>query len=136
VKNTFEALVIVWDMLRMKAVKSMGEPTVNALETGADAGFSILQNHALWRYHGLVGICEREILRPQGRVRLRSKPSSTPSRTCAPQEQMLITKVIEAGIKWLLSLLIPGAGFIKAIMAIKDKPMRKHQDYRSRMIIE
>jgi hypothetical protein len=49
---------------------------------------------------------------------------------------MLITKVIEAGIKWLLSLLIPGAGFIKAIMAIKDKPMRKHQDYRSRMIIE
>ncbi|ASS48523.1 MAG: hypothetical protein A3D31_07805 [Candidatus Fluviicola riflensis] len=33
---------------------------------------------------------------------------------------MLITKVIEAGIKWLLSLLIPGAGFIKAIMAIKD----------------
>ncbi len=33
---------------------------------------------------------------------------------------MLITQVIEAGIKWLLSLLIPGAGFIKAIMAIKD----------------
>jgi 3-methyladenine DNA glycosylase Tag len=35
-------------------------------------------------------------------------------------KEMLITKVIEAGIKWLLSLLIPGAGFIKAIMAIKD----------------
>lgn len=33
---------------------------------------------------------------------------------------MLITQVIEAGIKWLLALLIPGAGFIKAIMAIKD----------------
>ncbi|WP_430406427.1 HNH endonuclease [Fluviicola sp.] len=33
---------------------------------------------------------------------------------------MLITQVIQAGIKWLLSLLIPGAGFIKAIMAIKD----------------
>ena len=33
---------------------------------------------------------------------------------------MLITQVIEAGIKWLFSLLIPGAGFIKAIMAIKD----------------
>jgi hypothetical protein len=30
---------------------------------------------------------------------------------------MLITQVIEAGIKWLLCLLIPGAGFI---MAIKD----------------
>lgn len=35
-------------------------------------------------------------------------------------KSMLITQVIEAGIKWLLSLLIPGAGFIKAIMAIKD----------------
>ena len=35
-------------------------------------------------------------------------------------KDMLITEVIEAGIKWLLSLLIPGAGFIKAIMAIKD----------------
>ena len=50
------------------------------------------------------------------------------SRTLVPQEQtiinaikeMLITKVIKAGTKWLLSLLIPGAGFIKAIMAIKD----------------
>ncbi|WP_430406428.1 hypothetical protein [Fluviicola sp.] len=35
-------------------------------------------------------------------------------------KDMLITQVIQAGIKWLLSLLIPGAGFIKAIMAIKD----------------
>ena len=33
---------------------------------------------------------------------------------------MLITKVIKEGIKCLMSLLIPGAGFIKAIMAIKD----------------
>jgi hypothetical protein len=35
-------------------------------------------------------------------------------------KDMLITQVIQTGIKWLLSLLIPGAGFIKAIMAIKD----------------
>ncbi len=35
-------------------------------------------------------------------------------------QEMLITKVIVAGIKWLVSLLIPGAGFIKAVLAIKD----------------
>jgi hypothetical protein len=33
---------------------------------------------------------------------------------------MLITKVIEAGIKWLLSLIIPGAGFTEAILALRQ----------------
>jgi hypothetical protein len=31
-------------------------------------------------------------------------------------KDMLITQVIQAGIKWLLSLLIPGAGFIKDLI--------------------
>jgi hypothetical protein len=50
-----QVLGVGWDMLRMKAVKSMGEPTVNALETGADAGFSIFKT---MRSGGIMGLWE------------------------------------------------------------------------------
>jgi hypothetical protein len=39
----------------MKSVKMMGEPTVNALETGADAGFSIFKT---MRSGGIMGLWE------------------------------------------------------------------------------
>ncbi|MDH4474745.1 MAG: DUF4157 domain-containing protein [Fluviicola sp.] len=102
-----QVLGVGWDMLRMKAVKSMGEPTVNALETGADAGFSIFKT---MRSGGIMGLWEFA----------KEKFSDLKETIIDAIKEMLITKVIEAGIKWLLSLLIPGAGFIKAIMAIKD----------------
>src|SRR3989338_2299746 len=102
-----QVLGVGWDMLRMKAVKSMGEPTVNALETGADAGFSIFKT---MKSGGIMGLWEFA----------KEKFSDLKETIIDAIKEMLITKVIEAGIKWLLSLLIPGAGFIKAIMAIKD----------------
>ncbi|HLP55499.1 MAG TPA: DUF4157 domain-containing protein [Fluviicola sp.] len=102
-----QVLGLGWDMLRMKAVKAMGEPTVNALETGADAGFSIFK---AMRSGGIMGLWEFA----------KEKFTDLKETIIDAIKEMLITKVIEAGIKWLLSLLIPGAGFIKAIMAIKD----------------
>jgi phage-related minor tail protein len=82
-----QVLGVGWDMLRMKAVKSMGEPTVNALETGADAGFSIFKTMrsggimGLWefakeKFSDLKDVCASGVnhhRRHQGRVRLRSK---------------------------------------------------------------
>ncbi|MES2557885.1 MAG: DUF4157 domain-containing protein [Bacteroidota bacterium] len=102
-----QVLGLGWDLLRMNAVKSMGEPTVNALETGADVGFSIFKT---MKSGGVMGLWEFA----------KEKFSDLKETIIDAIKEMLITKVIEAGIKWLLSLLIPGAGFIKAIMAIKD----------------
>lgn len=92
-----------WDMLRVKAVKMMGEPMVSALETG----FEMFQ---LFATKGITGIWEF----------MKEKFADLKETVIGAIKEMLITKVIEAGIKWLLSLLIPGAGFVKAIMAIKD----------------
>lgn len=42
-------------------------------------------------------------------------------------KSMLISQVIEAGIKWLLSLLIPGAGFIKTIISRCDSIKKRER---------
>ncbi len=54
-QNSLEMIGINWDMLRMKSVKIMGEPAVNALETGADAGFTVFQKI---KTGGIMGIWE------------------------------------------------------------------------------
>lgn len=98
-----QVLGLGWDYLRLKAVKMMGEKVVGTLEKGWDV-FKIFATK------GIDGIWEY----------LKSTFSDIKETVLDAIQGMLITQVIEAGIKWLLSLLIPGAGFIKAIMAIKD----------------
>jgi hypothetical protein len=98
-----QVLGLGWDYIRMKAVKIMDEPTVKVLETGYDMfkAFATKGIDGIWEY-------------------LQESFSDLKETVIDAIKNMLITQVIEAGIKWLLSLLIPGAGFIKAIMAIKD----------------
>ena len=98
-----QVLGLGWDQIRMKAVKIMGEPTVKVLETGYDMfkTFATKGIDGIWEY-------------------LQESFADLKETVIDAIKNMLITQVIEAGIKWLLSLLIPGAGFIKAIMAIKD----------------
>ena len=98
-----QVLGLGWEYVRLKAVKMMGEPVVKALE----GGFLMFQTFAS---KGIDGIWEF----------LKDKFTDLKETVIDAIKDMLITQVIQAGIKWLLSLLIPGAGFIKAIMAIKD----------------
>ncbi|NVK65036.1 MAG: hypothetical protein HWE22_10640 [Flavobacteriales bacterium] len=98
-----QVLGLGWDYLRLKAVKMMGEPVVSALESGWDMFKTFSKN-------GVMGMWEY----------MKDKFGDLKETVMDAIKDMLITKVIEAGIKWLLSLLIPGAGFIKAVMAIKD----------------
>lgn len=98
-----QILGLGWDYLRRKAVKMLGEPIVKAMETGVKI-FRII------RTKGIVGIWEY----------LKQKFNDLKETVIGAIQEMLITKVIVAGIKWLVSLLIPGAGFIKAVLAIKD----------------
>lgn len=98
-----QVLGLTWDYLRKKAVKLLGEPVVKAMEFGLEM-FQII------RTQGFAGIWEY----------IKDQFTDLKEKIIDSIKNMLITKVIEAGIKWLLSLLIPGAGFIKAAMAIKD----------------
>ncbi|MFD0861696.1 DUF4157 domain-containing protein [Sungkyunkwania multivorans] len=98
-----QVLGLSWDYMRKKAVKLMGEPVVKAMEVGFEM-FQII------RTKGVLGMWEY----------IKESFTDLKETIIESIKQMLITQVLEAGIKWLLSLLIPGAGFIKAIMAIKD----------------
>ena len=98
-----QVLGLSWDFMRKKAVLLMGEPMVAAMEKGFEM-FQII------RTQGVSGMWEY----------IKEQFTDLKETIIDSIKQMLITQVIEAGIKWLLSLLIPGAGFIKAIMAIKD----------------
>ena len=98
-----QVLGFTWDYLRKKAVKLLGEPVVKTMESGLEM-FQIIRSKGfagIWKY-------------------IKDQFTDLKEKIIDSIQQMLITKVIEAGIKWLLSLLIPGAGFIKAAMAIKD----------------
>lgn len=98
-----QVLGLGWDFMRKKAVLLMGEPMVEAMEKGFEM-FQII------REKGVSGMWEY----------IKEQFTDLKETIIESIKSMLITQVIEAGIKWLLSLLIPGAGFIKAIMAIKD----------------
>ena len=98
-----QILGLGWDYLRKKAVKFFGEPIVKAMESSVKI-FKIL------RSKGIAGIWEY----------LKEQFNDLKKTIIDEIQSMLITQVLIAGVKWLVSLLIPGAGFIKAIMAIKD----------------
>ncbi|WP_452596838.1 eCIS core domain-containing protein [Pontimicrobium sp. MEBiC01747] len=98
-----QVLGLGWDFMRKKAVLLLGEPMVEAMEKGFEM-FQII------REKGVSGMWEH----------IKEQFTDLKETIIESIKSMLITQVIEAGIKWLLSLLIPGAGFIKAIMAIKD----------------
>lgn len=98
-----QVLGLGWDFMRKKAVLLIGEPMVATMEKGFEM-FQIIRTQGvsgMWKY-------------------VKEQFTDLKETIIESIKSMLITQVIEAGIKWLLSLLIPGAGFIKAIMAIKD----------------
>lgn len=98
-----QVLGLGWDYIRKKAVFLLGEKVVEGLEQTA----GIIK---IIKEEGISGLWEH----------IKEKFTDLKETVITSIQDMLITKVIEAGVKWLLSLLIPGAGFVKAIMAIKD----------------
>ena len=98
-----QLLGLTWEYLRGKAVMLLGEPVVKALELGFDL-FKIFMKD------GVAGLWEYA----------KEKFSDLKEMIIEQIKSMLITQVIQAGIKWILGLLNPVAAFIKAAMAIYD----------------
>ena len=98
-----QILGLTWDYFRMKAVKLLGEPMVNAMEKG----FELFQTI---REKGVMGLWEE----------LKEQFNDLKEVVMDAIQNMIITKVIEAGIKWILGLMSPAGAFVKAAMMIID----------------
>jgi len=98
-----QVLGLTWDYIRSKAVKLLGEPVVNALETG----FEIFQ---ILRTGGIDGLWEY----------LKDQFNDLKETVMGAIKEMVITTVVEAGIKWVLGLMNPASAFVKACMMIID----------------
>ena len=96
-----QVLGLTWDYIRKKAVKLFGEKVVAAMEKTVEI-FQVLQKEGpagLWEY-------------------IKEQFSNLKEMVMDQIKDMVITEVIKAGVKWILSLLNPVAAFIKAAMAI------------------
>lgn len=98
-----QMLGLTWDYFRDKAVKMLGEPVVEAMEKG----FELFQ---IIRKDGVQGLWEH----------IKEQFTDLKEMVMDAIRDMIVTKVIEAGIKWILGLLSPAGAFIKAAMLIID----------------
>ncbi len=100
---TTQALGLTWDYVRSKAVRMFGEPAVSGMEQGSEL-FMTLKND------GPAGMWEQ----------VKDQFTDLKQTVMDEIQNMLITEVIRAGIKWVLGLLTPATAFIKAGMMIFD----------------
>lgn len=98
-----QILGLTWDYFRDKAVRLLGEPVVQAMETGFEVFMIIKEKgiEGLWEY-------------------VKDQFNDLQAMVMDAIRDMIITKVVEAGIKWILGLMSPAGAFIKAAMMIID----------------
>ncbi|MFE7745535.1 hypothetical protein [Nocardia sp. NPDC057455] len=99
-------LGLTWTSIRARIVKAVGEPAMKVIETGVDFVKTLVAEGVpgLWKWiaEKITDLKEQVM----GRIR-----------------EFVITKIITAGITWLISLLNPAAAFIKACKMIYDAVM-------------
>ncbi|EDP95965.1 hypothetical protein KAOT1_07348 [Kordia algicida OT-1] len=98
-----QILGLTWDYFRSKAVKLLGEPVVEGMEKAVEV-FTIIKEkgvEGLWEY-------------------IKDQFNDLKETVMDAIRDMIITKVVEAGIKWIMGLLSPAGAFVKAAMLIID----------------
>ena len=98
-----QALGLTYDYIRGKAVKLLGERTVKVIEEGFEI-FKIIQTD------GISGVWEY----------LKEQFNDLKDTIIGAITEMLVTQVVEAGIKWIIGLMSPAGAFIKAVLMIID----------------
>ena len=94
---------LTWANIRNRIVKQVGEKAMAAIEKGVEI-FSVL------RTQGVAGLWQM----------LLEKLGDIKEMILAQVKDFVITKIITAGITWLIGLLNPAAAFIKACKMIYD----------------
>jgi len=98
-----QVLGLTYANIRSRAVKIVGPKVVAALETAAEI-FMILKNEGpagLWKW-------------------IKEKLTNFKDMVIGAIKQWVVTKVIMAGVNWVISLLNPASAFVKACIAIYD----------------
>ncbi|MBF9031636.1 hypothetical protein HKCCE3408_14640 [Rhodobacterales bacterium HKCCE3408] len=98
-----QVLGLTKENVRARAVRILGEPTVKAIETAVDFIRLLFTEgpQAVWD-------------------KLMEKLGEIKDAILDEIQNWVITKVIQAGIKWIISLLNPASAFVKACMMIYD----------------
>jgi hypothetical protein len=95
-----QVLGLTWEYMRAKAVGMFGETVVAGMEKAAEIFLRLKEGPAaVWEY-------------------IKEQFDDLKETVLGQIKEMVITEVIKAGVKWLLSLLNPVAALIKAAMAI------------------
>lgn len=97
---------LTWRAIRQRIARRIGEPVMGAVEKGVD----IFQKLAA---EGVGGLWQMVV----------EKVGDIKAMLVEKVQDLVITQVITAGIKWLISLLNPAAAFIKACKLIYDVVM-------------
>ncbi len=97
---------LTWANIRNRIVKQIGEKAMDAVEAGVDI-FQKLEAQ------GVAGLWEMLV----------EKLGNIKDMIMEQIEDFVLTKIITAGITWLISLLNPAAAFIKACKLIYDVVM-------------
>lgn len=106
IKLILSLLGLTWNAIRTRILKVIPEPVMALIEKGVDFVQAIMSEGVvgLWKWiAGKMGDLKEMVL---GKI-----------------QDFVVTKVITAGITWLISLLNPAAAFIKACKMIYDAVM-------------
>jgi hypothetical protein len=98
-----QILGLTYANIRARAVRIVGEPVVQALETGAEV-FRVLVTEGpagLWRW-------------------IRERIGDFKETVLEGIKSFVIERVIRAGITWIIGMLNPASAFVRACMAIYD----------------
>ena len=98
-----QVLGLTWTAIRARAVAILGEKVVSAIETTVDIIKKVITEGpgALWDW-------------------LKEKVGDLKAMVLDQLQDFIVTRVIMAGITWLVGLLNPASAFIKACKAIYD----------------
>ncbi|GAB3425272.1 phage tail protein [Flindersiella endophytica] len=94
---------LTWANIRNRIVKQVGEPAMSAIEKGVEI-FQIISTQ------GVGGLWEKLV----------EKVGDIKEMILEQVKEFVVTKIIVAGITWLIGLLNPAAAFIKACKLIYD----------------
>ncbi len=105
-KFVFSVLGLTWANIRQKLVKVVGEPAVKAMETGFDIVVTLVTQGpaAAWD-------------------KIKDQLSNLKDMVISGITDFVIDIVVKKAVPKLISMFIPGAGFISAILSIYDTVM-------------
>jgi hypothetical protein len=106
VKFVFSVLGLSWQNVRVKLVKAVGEPAVKAMETGFDIVITLVTKGpaAAWE-------------------KIKDQLSNLKDMVVGGITDFVIGMIVTKAVPKIISMFIPGAGFISAIISIYDTIM-------------